>query len=105
MISSDVPESPERVRRVRWRPWKVYMRSSRGKRPREQQWCRGNQEQLARKSEALRRVEKNRFDPLSETTAASLFLLLCFEVRFLHGIPYNHLTNIPDYNRPLYLPE
>lgn len=111
MFSSDVPESPERVRRVRWHPWDVYMRSSRGKRPREQQWCRGNQEQLARKSEALWRVAKPVWPPVwnnccKPVSASPLWSSITKpSVGFLHGIPYKHLTNIPDYNRPLCLPE
>ncbi len=106
MFSSDVPESPERIRRVRWHPWDVYMRSSRGKRPREQQWCRGNQEQLGRKSEALWRVAKPVWPPVwndccKPVPGSQLWSSITKpSVRFLHGIPYNHLTNIPDYNRP-----
>ncbi len=108
MFSSDVPESPERVRRVRWSPWDVYMRSSRGKRPREQQWCRGNQEQLARKSEDLQRVAKPLWPPVRNNCRKPVSASVLWSsitkpsVRFLHGIPYNHLTNIPDYNRPLF---
>ncbi len=92
MFSSDVPESPERVRRVRWRPWEVYVRSSRGKRPREQQWCRGNQEQLARKSEDLRRVAKPLWPPCPKQLlrASFGFGALKFDNKTIGQVPAWH---------------